>query len=84
MFQLTCCAFCFQGLDLDEKLKLVSQMGFGTVDLSGKQEMSRKLNNEGAKTPRESKKVRTVNTKARRLEERPGREPECTKTLRKV
>jgi sugar phosphate isomerase/epimerase len=36
LFKLTCCAFCFQGLDLSEKLKLVSLMGFDMVDLSAK------------------------------------------------
>ena len=36
-FKISCCAFNFQGLDLDEKLKLVSNMAFDTVDLSAKQ-----------------------------------------------
>jgi sugar phosphate isomerase/epimerase len=37
LFKISCCAFCFEGLDLDEKLKLVSNMAFDTVDLSAKQ-----------------------------------------------
>ncbi|MBT4504360.1 MAG: sugar phosphate isomerase/epimerase [Gemmatimonadetes bacterium] len=37
LFKISCCAFSFQGLDLDEKLKLVRNMAFDTVDLSAKQ-----------------------------------------------
>lgn len=37
LFKITCCAFCFEGLDLYEKLKLVANMAFDTVDLSCKQ-----------------------------------------------
>ena len=36
LFKISCCAFCFPGLDFDEKLKLVANMGFDTVDLSAK------------------------------------------------
>jgi len=37
LFKISCCAFNFEGLDLDEKLKLVSNMAFDCVDLSAKQ-----------------------------------------------
>ncbi|NKB71064.1 MAG: TIM barrel protein [Candidatus Latescibacteria bacterium] len=37
LFKISCCAFNFQGLDLDEKLQLVRNMAFDTVDLSAKQ-----------------------------------------------
>jgi len=36
-FKISCCAFNFEGLELDEKLKLVANMAFDTVDLSAKQ-----------------------------------------------
>lgn len=36
LFKLSCCAFSFQGLELDEKLKLVRNLAFDTVDLSAK------------------------------------------------
>ncbi|MBT6149802.1 MAG: sugar phosphate isomerase/epimerase, partial [Gemmatimonadetes bacterium] len=36
LFKISCCAFNFVGLDLDEKLDLVANMAFDTVDLSAK------------------------------------------------
>lgn len=36
LFKISCCAFSFVGLDLEEKLKLVANMAFDTVDLSAK------------------------------------------------
>ena len=36
LFKISCCAFNFVGLDLEEKLKLVANMAFDTVDLSAK------------------------------------------------